>query len=923
MKKATLALITAALYLQVFSQHMNVKQYDFTYFHKDEKYVSPLLDANSSDSAKKHPEYGITPFNTQCKECMELIDKRTINTRQYIDKKTSKVFYSQQSMFPLHYKKSENDIWRTIDWRLHPTNTAGIYIADNQPVITKCDLNRKTTSVIEHGIEFEFNKNLTFYFYQENVASTKPETGNYSDYTIGEQGLLVKNVWNGIDMQQQFNLGEVKTNYVVNSPIAIPIRSGFLVIEDHFTLPLGTTFEEAANGKHIEGGFYEGDYVLKDSKGDAQILYKRPIYVDSKAFGMHGLYKLVNNGGRDYTLQMYVPVEWLGREDNTYPLFIDPPIQGTYKYGDFQRTPGHQFSNFGFTSAFIGKCSTPTYLSPGIPGPMNVPGRSKLTNAYLDIEYSLTYDNTCGTPPLPPPYCTFSQVLMEVVCDSCKTTTGKLFCNPDVPPYTGTCTTDSFPGHSASPILINTFVPNYLSCYKPQCPDYEISFTLNTQDSICGDTCGYLCARGNIWQMTIQACRVDGTVTQDLTQVCAGQPVTFTAHPNCGVPPYHFVWAYDNVVDTVYGNPTLTIHPQHTLNVTCIILDSCNETAIPAPLSVTVIPSPPADAGPDASVCQAGGVVTIGGNPTTTSGTSVLWTSTDANAQTWIDNGAANNPQVTIPATNPGTYYYVVKASNSSCFRTDTMAVTVVANPIVTIDSSGSTRICTNQSVKLTATPGLASYSWSNGAQGPAITVNQSGSYSVVVSDQHGCKDTSNVIDVTTIAVPEVHVYPDTSIHFGDSVVLYTDINLNSASIDSFNWYPYIDISCTTCSNPLVSPQADQYYGVVVHTGGCTVGDSALIKVILPNNFFIPNAFTPNGDGNNETFYIQAQSGVKVVLFQVFNRLGEKVHEGNYPWDGTYRGKPAPAGVYVYIFKLGVYGNDRGLFRKGSVTLMR
>jgi gliding motility-associated-like protein len=153
--------------------------------------------------------------------------------------------------------------------------------------------------------------------------------------------------------------------------------------------------------------------------------------------------------------------------------------------------------------------------------------------------------------------------------------------------------------------------------------------------------------------------------------------------------------------------------------------------------------------------------------------------------------------------------------------------------------------------------------------------------------------------------------------------MLYTDLNLNSSVVDSFMWSPNANISCIYCANPYASPTNDQYYSVVVHAGGCTVSDSALVRVILPNNFFIPNAFTPNGDGNNDNFYIQSQGGVKVVLFQVFNRIGEKVHEGSYPWDGTYKNKPAPAGVYVYIFKIGLYGDSYALFRKGSVTMIR
>jgi len=60
-----------------------------------------------------------------------------------------------------------------------------------------------------------------------------------------------------------------------------------------------------------------------------------------------------------------------------------------------------------------------------------------------------------------------------------------------------------------------------------------------------------------------------------------------------------------------------------------------------------------------------------------------------------------------------------------------------------------------------------------------------------------------------------------------------------------------------------------------------------------------------------------------VLLFQVFDRWGEKVHDGLYPWDGTYKGKPAPPAVYVYEVKLQLYGQTLAIYRKGSVTLLK
>jgi gliding motility-associated-like protein len=341
-------------------------------------------------------------------------------------------------------------------------------------------------------------------------------------------------------------------------------------------------------------------------------------------------------------------------------------------------------------------------------------------------------------------------------------------------------------------------------------------------------------------------------------------------------------------------------------------------------LSISVISNaaPIANAGIDKHVCE-GGTATIGGNPTSSNG-NVLWSGEDPIIESWLSSTTNANPQVTVPLDTIGTFAYVVQVDDPLCPRTDTVRVISHVNPVPVIDTSGSTRICSNQTVTISTVGSYSAYQWSDGSTSSSINAGQAGQYAVTITDAFGCTGTSNVITVTTIPVPSVQVFPDTLITYGDSVMLYTDINLSSGSVDSFNWYPTVNISCVSCPNPIVTPQdAAQYYGVNIYANGCSASDSALIRVIFPNNFYIPNAFTPNGDGNNDNFYIQAQSGVKVLVFQVFNRWGEKIHEGSYPWDGTHKGKYALPGVYVYIFKLGLFGDEQSIFRKGSVTLIK
>ena len=98
------------------------------------------------------------------------------------------------------------------------------------------------------------------------------------------------------------------------------------------------------------------------------------------------------------------------------------------------------------------------------------------------------------------------------------------------------------------------------------------------------------------------------------------------------------------------------------------------------------------------------------------------------------------------------------------------------------------------------------------------------------------------------------------------------------------------------------------------------------MTIIITNNLqiFIPNAFSPNNDGNNDVFEIYG-AGVKSVILQVFNRWGEKVFESSdqfHGWDGTYKGILQDPGVFVYHAQINFLDNTQ-IEKSGSVTLVR
>lgn len=101
------------------------------------------------------------------------------------------------------------------------------------------------------------------------------------------------------------------------------------------------------------------------------------------------------------------------------------------------------------------------------------------------------------------------------------------------------------------------------------------------------------------------------------------------------------------------------------------------------------------------------------------------------------------------------------------------------------------------------------------------------------------------------------------------------------------------------------------------------VAVSNQVRSVLPMNIYLPNAFSPNGDGLNDTFGPVAE-GIEEMEIVIFNRWGEVVFQSsnsNHRWDGTYKGKKAPLGVYAYNL-VAKNADNESIVKKGSVTVV-
>jgi gliding motility-associated-like protein len=205
------------------------------------------------------------------------------------------------------------------------------------------------------------------------------------------------------------------------------------------------------------------------------------------------------------------------------------------------------------------------------------------------------------------------------------------------------------------------------------------------------------------------------------------------------------------------------------------------------------------------------------------------------------------------------------------------------------------------------------------------------GTYDLVVEDANGCQwdTTFNLITPNSVVVflPE-----DQSIQLGDSVVFEAQINLPLEQINTLLWSPSNLLDCDTCYEQQYTPlETIQFTAKVIDENGCESSDDILIEVIKDRLVFIPNAFSPNGDGKNDHFMIYSGTGiVEINSFQIYDRYGAQVYKANnfqpndpaYSWDGYYLGKPLNPAVFAFFAEIRFIDGITLLY-KGDVTIVK
>jgi len=829
--KKLLTFLIAFLPLLVLSQadvapqQMFVKQSNFYAFDAiSPKIVTDELIKHTPEEYRTHPEFGIMPYTSGCQDCIELLDKRTVNQRYFIENGSDgSSFFVQKCFGEFSYFDKKGNLL-TIDERLMPTTNPKIFEAPHQQMPTEINLQDGYTSVIlEDGTPFKFNQEVKL-CYTEGSCIQDFGLIDLSNFSAGHDGVKNYNAWNGIDREIEVRRGALKTSYVLEAPLSTDVSNGWLVFEEHFNLPEGYSIERDndLHGKETPEGYWLGEYLILDKNQKEVARIGRPS-VHDKSQGIEWpntliAYQLEQNEN-GFLLRLFVSGSYLSSPERVYPVVIDPLVQGTGTYSS-------GVMGFGYNASY---CSWTNYCSYNLT--VTCPGQSTLTAATFNASYT-SGNSICNQSPSYT-VCWMSQAAFRIYGGPC-----------DYSPGSNTYWT--CPGSNGgntpgvcSGVDLNMF--NTISCQSPQCPDWSFTFNMRNYYCYCNyggcstSTCQYM--PNSTWSITISARTVQASAGATQT-ICAYQTANLSCTGTYGVPSYTYSWSPSGSLNNPnINNPVAS--PTATTTYTVTITDQCGNTAT-ATQQVVIKPTPtmsstitPANCGSNNGAIDL--TVLTGNSPFT-----YIWS-----------NGGTTQDLSSIGA---GTYTVTVTAQG--CTATHT--VTVTSTSSITLTETNVDPPCSGVntgSINLTVTGGTPNYTyvWSNGSTVQDPSSLGVGTYSVTVTDANGCTAVLSGISLTastTIVLSETHV--NATCNGG------TTGSINLTVTGGTPGYTYIWSNGSTIQDP-ANLASGNYTVTVTDANGCTA-------VLGPINITQPTAIVLSETHTNVLCFSGANGSINLTV---------------------------------------------------------
>jgi gliding motility-associated-like protein len=334
-------------------------------------------------------------------------------------------------------------------------------------------------------------------------------------------------------------------------------------------------------------------------------------------------------------------------------------------------------------------------------------------------------------------------------------------------------------------------------------------------------------------------------------------------------------------------------------------------------IRVSITPPPIIRAGNDTTICV---------------GRSVQLNATGGAMYSWTPTTGLSDPNIADPIAAPSSsIQYIVSGYNiPGCNAKDTINVFVLPPPIFSVNPAQQS-ICDNKQFSVSAN-GADSYQWySNitGNLGNTSSINLTATQNdtlFVIMNNNTCQVSDTLNSVVTVKANPLVILSKSN----DITCITPQAKLNASGGINYVWSPANSVSNPTINDPFVFPPIDTWYKVTVtNSDGCSTQDSIIVLAdfsIGKGNFYVPSAFTPNNDGKNDCFGVRYWGTVQTFEFWIYNRWGEVVfYTKNLQdcWNGTFKGHPQSAGVYVYQIKANSLCSAVPVYRKGLVTLIR
>lgn len=367
---------------------------------------------------------------------------------------------------------------------------------------------------------------------------------------------------------------------------------------------------------------------------------------------------------------------------------------------------------------------------------------------------------------------------------------------------------------------------------------------------------------------------------------CEGDSTLLVADPGNLYPGASYVWSN---ADT-NGQTFFSMAGQVWVELT-----DTNGCTNQATSTVSQLARPQVDLGPDLDLCEGDSAILSA--LTQSIGVDFLW-----------NTGATGG---TIVVHQPGTFTVAVLDTQNGCTSSDSIVVNLLLAPVISLPTD--TILCDTDIFTLDPGPGtFDTYSWSDGSGLALLEVSQPGEYAVTVTKSNCLDSARSQVDFGRH--PVVYLGPDLELCRDDQLVLHVPELLNGTVIwfdGEAGWSRLVDAAGT-------------YWATV--TNSCGMASDTLLVEIGRGvaDFFLPNVFTPNNNGINDCYKASGRIGDAFHL-QVFDRWGRLVFETkdiNECWEGDFRGRPLPEGVYFATVKLrDCFGKQ--VTKTETITLVR